>query len=188
MDVDRIVQLVSQADAGVTPLVREDLARRVRRKLWRRRAVRGAAGMAVLLLGVALSVRMLGGRHEGGMVVQRTSVRDLRLECERLENQAELHERVAALIVSHERWEERVRPKPDEPAAEDAVAAQVERSALILLRRGERLASHAGTRDEGADVYRQIVRLFPQTRGGEAAQKKLDAMNSNGATKRKEQS
>lgn len=188
MDLDRIAQLVSQADAGVTPVVREDLARRVRRRLWRRRAVRGTAAAAVLLLGVMLSVKMLGGRGEQRVVVQRTDVRDLRRECERLENEAELHERVATLLVSNERREVRERRRLEDVAAEDGVAMQVERSALILLRRGERLASYAGTRDEGVDVYRQIVRLFPRTQGGEAARKKLDEMNSNGATERKEQS
>jgi len=95
---------------------------------------------------------------------------------------------VATLIESNERREARERRRLEDVAAEDGVAIQVERSALILLRRGERLANHAGTRDEGADVYRQIVRLFPRTQGGEAAQRRLDEMNSNGATGRKEQS
>jgi len=47
---------------------------------------------------------------------------------------------------------------------------------------------HPQTKDQAVGLYRQIVRLFPRTRGGQQAKKKLDEISSNSAAWRKEQS
>jgi hypothetical protein len=189
MQTDRIAQLLSEADADQpSPPLHDDLARRVRRRRARHRAVRGATALLLIVTIGALSVRMLSTPRPTPIAVAPPDPAQLRLQCARLDNQAVLYERVADLILLNERAAATSRTLSLEASADDPADVQLERSALILLRQGSRLMEHPQTKDQAVGLYRQIVRLFPRTRGGQQAKKKLDEISSNSAAWRKEQS
>jgi hypothetical protein len=186
--MDRIAQLVREADANQpSPPLCSDLAQRVRHRRARRRAVRRGVALALLLIIGGLTFRLFNAPPPP-IATAPPDTAQLLMQCARLESDAALHERVAELIMSSERPGKGRYTLPHPTPADDPSAAQLERSALILLRRGGRLLEDPQTHDQAVDLYRQIVRLFPRTRGGQAAQKALNEINFNSAPSRKEQS
>jgi hypothetical protein len=56
----------------------------------------------------------------------------------------------------------------------DAVAAERERSAMILLFQADRLLRDVDARAEATDALRRVLELFPNSRGAAMARERLD--------------
>jgi hypothetical protein len=178
MQTDKVTQLLRDADARHTiPPLSGDLAQRVRRRLGRRRARR--AGVAVALLATAITIPFWPSRPSHPHQVATTVVNVARLKSDfaRLQADAQLQDQIAKEMLASARSQATpVRPVPD---VAQAMESQIERSSLILLRAGERLSSENDGSAQASDIYQRIVKLFPGTRGAEAARRRLRGSGSN---------
>jgi hypothetical protein len=175
-------RLVRDADATAarptTPVA--GLAGRVRRKARRRRrrmAGSVAAGAVVLVLGAAsLWWPRRAGPVVGPTRVSAAEIARLRVECAQTAREAEAHERLAAAMLERERRATRraaeVVVNPVDVV--DAVAAERERSAMILLFQADRLLRDVDARAEATDALRRVLELFPNSRGAAMARERLD--------------
>jgi hypothetical protein len=99
----------------------------------------------------------------------------LQRECAQFDADADMHERTAQLMLSHERAAARRVAAADD---RDAVTSQLERSALILVNQGERLLREPDAKSAAADAFRRVVELFPQRRGAAVARERLNQIGA----------
>jgi cell division protein FtsB len=174
IDHDPLAELLRTADAAQPPPEqRGDVAGRVHRRARRRRAGQGLI-VAALVVGVGVSVWFSRppARHS---TIASASVAQLQRECAQFDADADMHERTAQLMLSHERAAARRVAAADD---RDAVTSQLERSALILVNQGERLLREPDAKSAAADAFRRVVELFPQSRGAAVARERLNQIGA----------
>jgi hypothetical protein len=171
---DPLADLLRTADAAQPPPEqRGDVAGRVYRKARRQRAGQGLI-VAAFVIGAGVSVWFSRppARHS---TIASADLAQLRRECAQFDADAEMHERTAQLMMSHERAASRRVGAADD---RDLVTLQLERSALILVNQGEHLLREPDARTEAADAFRRVVELFPQSRGAAVARERLDQIGA----------
>ena len=174
IEQDPLAELLRTADAAQPlPEQRGDVAGRVHRRARRRRAGQGLI-VAALVIGAGVSIWFSRppARHA---TIASADVAQLRRECAQFDADAEIHERTAQLMMSHERAASRRIGAADD---RDALALQLERSALILVNRGEHLLREPDARTEAADAFRRVLELFPQSRGAAVARERLNQIGA----------
>jgi len=159
------------------PALPGDLAGRVRRRVRRGRVARGVftAGLFVAVGGASFWFRSLP--VEKSKPTARVDIAGLKREFARFNAEAELHERTAQRILARERAASRP-AIPDVAVANDVLSAQLERSALTLLNRGDNLLHDPSGKAEAAASFRRILELFPQSRGATLARERLNQIGA----------
>ena len=162
-------RLADRAGPGPTP---EAVSRRLRRTTLLRRA---GAGGALALAGVAM---LLFGtlRPQPADEAALRADAALRAEIARLEARADARlaeaRHLLAIAAARRRRDECLRQLARLDAAE-LVARQAEETAFIIVYDADRLREQPGRIQSAVAGYREAVRLFPQTKWGEVARKKL---------------
>jgi hypothetical protein len=185
MDSDPLGKLLRDVDAeqplraGAGDLIFQ-VRRRARRGRMARRAV--AAGLLIAVGGASFwyaslpsaprKVIVLATSPTTATATAPVDVAQLRREMARLNADAELHERTALLILAREQAAVAV------PDARQALTAQVERSALTLVNRGDSLLHDPGAKAEAAESFKRVLELFPQSRGAALARERLNQIGA----------
>ena len=164
-------RLADRAGPGPTP---EAVSRRLRRPTLLRRA---GAGGALALAAVAMLVfgtprpRPAGDAKQAG-----ADEAALRAEIARLEARADARlaeaRHLLAIAAARHRRDECLRQLARLDTAE-RIARQAEETAFIIVYDADRLREQPGRIQSAVAGYREAVRLFPQTKWGEVARKRL---------------
>ena len=164
-------RLADRAGPGPTP---EAVSRRLRRPALLRRA---GAGGALALAAVAMLVfgtprpRPAGDAKQAG-----ADEAALRAEIARLEARADARlaeaRHLLAIAAARHRRDECLRQLARLDTAE-RIARQAEETAFIIVYDADRLREQPGRIQSAVAGYREAVRLFPQTKWGEVARKRL---------------
>jgi hypothetical protein len=174
VEQDPLAELLRTADAGQPlPAQRGDVAGRVYRRARRRRAARGFVA-AVLVVGMGVSA-WLSRPPAVHSKLASADIARLQRECARLIADADMHDQTAQLMMSRERAGARRVGAADD---RDALAVQLERSALILVNQGEHLLREPDARTEAVDAFRRVLELFPQSRGAAVARARLNQIGA----------
>jgi hypothetical protein len=99
----------------------------------------------------------------------------LRHEYARLNADADLHQRTAERILARQRS---VKPADEVADANDALSAQLERSAMTLVNRGDNLLHDPTARAQAVESFKRVLELFPQSRGATLARDRLNQMGA----------
>jgi hypothetical protein len=192
---EQLRELLQTADdAAPPPGVRADLTARVRQRVRGRKRMRAAGGAAVLvLLAVAATVLVAhGGPKSKAPLTSKDDLKGrempidipaLKAQYARLESEARQHELTAAAMLRSEarsqREEqaaaatERAREILTRPDVLDELAARRERTARILVDRGDVLLREPGGAPAAAESYKNVVDLFPDTPEAAVARDRL---------------
>src|SRR5437868_12655013 len=102
IELDPLAELLRTADTAQPPPERRgDIARRVYRRVRRRRVGQGLIVAAlVFCAGVSVWFSRPAARHS---TIASEDIAQLRRECAQFDSDAEMHERTAQLMLSHER-------------------------------------------------------------------------------------
>jgi hypothetical protein len=192
MNDDQLNNLLRHADAAIpAPASNPALITQVRRRFHRGRAIRTTAATAVLLCITAATFWLAQERSDRKPpLVQRTppsttstklsaaQLAEIKREFTHQQNQAKLHEQIASALLAREkmpppRANTPYPAMPTDPA--DPLAAQCERSALIMLNTGDRLARQPDAKTQATQTYRRILELFPQSRSAALARERIGA-------------
>lgn len=189
MDTDPLAKLLRDVDAEQRVRVgADDLVTQVRRRARRGKAARRfvAAALLVVIGGASFWYASLPSAPSKVIVLATSpttttmtawvDVAELRRELARLNAEAELHERTALLILARE--QAAIAPAVAAPDANQALTAQVERSALTLVNRGDSLLQDPGAKAEAAESFRRVLELFPQSRGAALARERLNQIGA----------
>ncbi|HWE92765.1 MAG TPA: hypothetical protein VG269_02220 [Tepidisphaeraceae bacterium] len=185
-------------DAAPLPGVRADLTARVRQRVRGRKRMRAAgSATALVLLAVAATVLVAhGGPGSKVPITQRDNqnrdnqkgeapvdVPALKEQYARLESEARQHELTAAAMIrmeSRARREERIAAAAERaqevlarPDVLDELAARRDRTARILVDRGDVLLRQTGGAPAAAESYKNVVDLFPDTPEAAVARDRL---------------
>jgi len=189
MDCDRLGKLLRDVDAEQPLRVgANDLAARIRQRARRRASmVRGfvAAGLLMAIGGAAFWYASLPNAPSRVIVLATppttttvpapVDVAQLQHEFARFNAEAELHEQTARRILARERAGATV---PEVPDAKQVLTAQVERSALTLVNRGDSLLQDPGAKGKAAESFKRVLELFPQSRGAALARERLNQIGA----------
>ena len=194
MTADRLEELLRGAEAGVEPVrLGGDLAERVRvRGRARRRRRRGRVVMAGVTVVVVAAMGWAAywlqggaasekGRVEGATVAQvRAEVARLEREAERLEGWVkrydEMRERVRERRAKRRRWaqlEER-NLRLGDPLMN--VRKQAERAAGTMMKQAQQRCGGEELCAAARGDYERVIKLFPETRWAEVAERRLEAI------------
>lgn len=189
MDTDPLAKLLRDVDAEQRGRVgANDLVTRVRWRARRGKVARrfvAAALLAVIggasfwyasLPSAPSKLLALATSPTTGNATAPVDVAELRRELARLNAEAELHERTALLIFAREQGANG--PAVAAPDAKQALTAQVERSALTLVNRGDALLQDPGAKAEAAESFRRVLELFPKSRGAALARERLNQIGA----------
>jgi hypothetical protein len=187
MDTDPLAKLLRDVDAEQRVRVgADDLVTQVRRRARRGKVARRFVAAALLVGGASSWYASLPGAPSKVIVLATSpttttmtawvDVAELRRELARLNAEAELHERTALLILARE--QAAIAPAVAAPDAKQALTAQVERSALTLVNRGDSLLQDPGAKAEAAESFRRVLELFPQSRGAALARERLNQIGA----------
>jgi hypothetical protein len=186
MATDRWHDLLRQADddAGPPPTLPANLAAcAVRRLAARRRRIIVLTSAAAALLVVALLPLVhLAGRgptppdtaHPAPTIAPRGA------DLSALTAEADSRRAVARQVTELCRQDDRIAALQAEIAQPDPVErarAEVDQTALVLVRQGDRLQRDLGLAAPAADSYRQAIRLFPASSWAAEAREKLAQMS-----------
>jgi hypothetical protein len=198
MQDDELKNLLRKAESDLvdSPLDAGLLAERVRGR-WqrgqRRRRVIAVAGPLLLII-AATGLWIVGRRAplseisgvDDARQLNRIDVLDTGRDIEQLVAQAEFHRRLARRIAAKLK---EGRPRgdiPDTLAAErpeDEIREQLEIVAYRMILRADGLRAAMAPGNEIVVIYRDIVRLFPDTQSAELARRRLTELGaSQGAT------
>jgi hypothetical protein len=100
----------------------------------------------------------------------------LRGEVVELASDAAVHERVADALLLMRHQQARLRQRDEASTASDPledIDLQRDRAARILVRAAERAAGPGNDRGRATDLYRETARIFPDTRAGQEAARRL---------------
>lgn len=185
MDRDPLRDLLQRADAAVPPPpVPPDLARRVRLRRARRRfrglAACGAAAVVLIAIGL-WQTRPSAPAVPGEPPPAPAS--GLRAEVERLAAQAE--GRLALATRTRELEAQLVRlaklqSQAREPDPVALVRQERDTAAFILVDSADHLHRDLELTKPAVDLYRETIRVFPQTRWASVAQQRLAELGENG--------
>ena len=170
-------RLADRAGPGPTP---EAVSRRLRRPALLRRA---GAGGALALAAVAMLVFGTPRPRPAGDAKQAAADEAalradaaLRAEIARLEARADARiaeaRHLLAIAAARHRRDECLRQLARLDTAE-RIARQAEETAFIIVYDADRLREQPGRIQSAVAGYREAVRLFPQTKWGEVARKRL---------------
>jgi hypothetical protein len=191
MDIDPLGKLLRDVDAAEPlRLGADDLVARVRRRARRGRAARSLVAAALLVViggawfwhasspAAPSKVRMLARSPTttNTMMTAPVDVAELQRELARLNAEAELHERTALLILAKE--QAAVAPVVTAPDASQTLTAQLERSALTLVNRGDSLLHDPGAKTEAAESFKRVLELFPQSQAAALARDRLNQIGA----------
>jgi hypothetical protein len=182
MTSDPLAQLLRRADAAhpAPPAASTDvLTAGVRQR--RRRAARRRKALALATAGVVAAASLVfvlapPPRHANVAIqpppAPPPDVASLNAELARLTAQADLHDRLARRLAA----DAVLAAPPRAPAGPVAVDSfETERTAALFVRRAQRLtAADPQDRPRATAILRQVVALFPQTRGAATARARLD--------------
>jgi hypothetical protein len=197
MDSDRIEELLQQADerAGV-PRLTPNLAGRTYRVYAQRRRVRAGLSVAASMLIVAGIIHMGRGivfrgdttelrqdvvvGRDGPQQAVQVEIEQLRAEVAQLRAEAEERKAILTEVLKRQERQERidrlealerqVRQQGD-PSAE--VNRLVERAALVILYQADRKYNELDLKESAIADYRQVIKLYPETRWAESARQRL---------------
>ena len=169
-------RLADQAGPGPTP---EAVSRRLRRMTLLRRAGAGGAlalaAVAMLLFGIPRPQPADDPKQTADEAALRADAA-LRAEIARLEARADARlaeaRHLLAIAAARHRRDECLRQLARLDAAE-RVARHAEETAFIIVYDADRLREQPGRIQSAVAGYREAVRLFPQTKWGEVARKRL---------------
>ena len=163
--------LADRAGPGPTP---EALSRRLRRPTLLRQAGAGGA-LALAAVGILLCATYRP-RPAGDAKRDAADEAALRAEITRLEVRADARiaeaRHLLAIAAARRRRDEHLRRLARLDAAE-RIAREAEETAFIIVYDADRLREQPGRTQSAIAGYREAVRLFPQTKWGEVARKKL---------------
>jgi hypothetical protein len=179
MKNDQLMELLARADeAGASPTLSGDIARRVRKKARRRVKRRAAAGVLASCVACAVLVVTLMRPHPPVQNVGPTAAQVAQIKAE-----------IAAmdsLVLVHQRTAEELRQIEARAATHADLAylnlptnglLQVDeardRAALLLVREGERAAKRPADGAAARESYLRAARLFPETPAGRVAAGRL---------------
>ncbi len=113
----------------------------------------------------------------GGRTTVPVNIADLKREFARLNADAELHQRTVERILARQRSVARS-TGAEVVDADDALKAQLERSALTLVNRGDNLLHDPRAKAEAVESFRRVLELFPQSRGAALARERLNQIGA----------
>jgi hypothetical protein len=182
MNESELKSLLRRAQTGAPDFRVDDLARRVREldRRQRRRARTVSIVAPVVLVGAVVagwSVLPRGTIERDRVVVDVVDAQDI----ERLEAEAQYHERLARRLIAERERERAVaeaRHILRQPDPIDEAREQIDIVAYRMVLRGDGLREQMDP--EALGVYRDVVQLFPNTHSAELARKRLSEL---GATK-----
>jgi len=191
MSNERLKELLCQADeaAGAAPELGDGLAKRVRQLAWRRRMLRmtlPAAAAAILMIGFGMAYWLIGDTpsppdlSNGGIFIvdnKNQEAEQLKLELVQLQKEADTQRQIIAMLLEKQRQEAELVSLETELAEMsdplDEVFRQVEQAAYTVFYHAEQKYTQMNLRDSAIADYRQIIKLYPQTRWARVAQSKL---------------
>jgi hypothetical protein len=189
MNRDPLEKLLRDVDAAQPLRIDADeLVARIRMRARRGQVARRviAAGLLMAVTGASLWYASLPGAPSKVISLATSpttatatppvNVTQLQRELARLNFEAELHERTALLILAREHAA--IATVVATPDARQALTAQVERSALTLVNRGDSLLQDPGAKAEAAESFRRVLELFPQSRGATLARERLNQIGA----------
>jgi hypothetical protein len=195
MNVDPLGKLLRDVDAaqplrGSSRSSSDDLVAQVRRRARRQVQARRAAAAAALLVAIGGAVVWHASlpSSPSKVIVLATSpttaiapapvdTAQLQRELARLNAEAELHQQTAIRILARERAAAAA-PVVAAPDANQALTAQVERSALTMVNRGNSLLHVPGAKAEAAESFKRVLELFPQSQAAAMARQRLDQIGA----------
>ncbi len=186
MNGDRLERLLKEADAsaGSPAPLPGDLARRVRRLGRRRRKARMAVASAAVTLGAMAAVlawQVGGGGQESQRIVVSTPpgqvpLKELNARIAALETQADLRQAVISGFLVSRRQDVRLGELRQQLwllEAEDPLERRFDQAARKLLSAADRLEYELSNPRAARELYRQVIRQFPDTPSAQFARARL---------------
>jgi len=188
MNDEQLKQLLCDADAAVPPPANSDhLAKQVLRRAHRRTQIRGAFGIAaVLLLAGIMTWGAVRPRVRPNLAQQREEIVprhqaspgvEAKVQLAQLEIDAELHQSVATALLQaslrQEHREKSARSFVKAANLEASFAETRDETAHVMVVQADRLLSRPDGRSEAIATYRRVTELFPATSSASAARQRL---------------
>ena len=178
MNGDGLERLLKQADASAGspgPLL-GDLAQRVRRLRRRRRNARLAAASAAAAVAVMVAVLagQFGGDEQGGP--DQVPLKELKARIAALETQADLRQAAVSGFLVSRRQDARLGELRQQLwllEAADPLERRFDRAARKLLSAADRLEYELSNPRAARELYRQVIRQFPDTPAAQLARARL---------------
>jgi hypothetical protein len=195
---DKLEQLLRDADASACPppLPAEDLAGRVRRLARRRRRrnlhLAGTAGAAMLALAMGAIAWQWGpapARRNSGQIAIATRPRNndelspaqARVQIRRLGDEASVRTAAVERIMAEQQRHDRIaqlRRQIAEAGATDPLMRRFDEAAQKLLITADRLEFEFNDPRAAIEVYKSVLKQYPQTPSAEVAQIRLTTLQT----------
>jgi hypothetical protein len=172
---DRLEQLLKRADAPPPIAGESNVAARVRRRARRNDRIRSTAGVAVLLIGLAIAAKFaLQPRFKKQPVALAPDPAAVKAELARLNSEATRHAEIA-----DRRMQIELSPQvSNEVEVKRDLQRQRDEAALSLIYQAETLAPVPAQRPAAVALYQKAIDLFPQTHWASLAKQRIEALQS----------
>jgi len=198
MDDKQLNNLLHRAEADWQPVAVEpsELAQAVRRRAARQqqrsRAIQIAACL-LMSLGIGVATWQLAGGQPDRQIaslpgtIQKTqspveTPNDFQAKIARLQAEADFHQQIARRIIALEQQDRAHREALavlSEESALDVVAEQLDVVANRMVLRADGLRADMRPAAEAAEIYQEVIRLFPATTSADSARRRLMELGFN---------
>ena len=192
MDDEQLHNLLHRAEADWRPASLEpsELAQSVRRRAAKRQQrIRSMQLMACLIVSLGIGVGIVqyvdrqADQQVANVPTKTQTIQlpvdnsvDLQAKIARLQAEADFHQQVARRIVALEQQDrahnEALAVLAEEPAL-DVVAEQLDVVANRMVLRADSLRADMRPAAEAAEIYQEVIRLFPATTSADSARERL---------------